>query len=334
MADGPEPLWWEATGDPCGRPLVLVPDAHRPAAAWPAELVAGLVGAGWLVIRLDLRDQGRSPRAGDGLDAPCSCTDLVDDVAADVDEAARSTGAARAGRAPAGGATGPSRPGAAVEAAGFHLLGHGLGGSIALQLAAGTGDPSPVDDRRTGNQPALGGVAHPPNDDRPAGAARPPRIAGLTVVGSTGWAVDPGLPGPDEAFVVGLLWRRRMAADSGADLGRDVAREHRLLTGPADDPGLAGARAAVQRWLDEFNPTDDHRRAWLEGPDLWGAVHGLPVPLTVVHGGADPLLPPAHGRRLAEVAPNARYLEVPGAGHALTPPVVEALLATLAPALH
>jgi len=38
-------------------------------------------------------------------------------------------------------------------------------------------------------------------------------------------------------------------------------------------------------------------------------------PTLVIHGDADPLLPVANGRRLAEVVPGARYLELPGVGH-------------------
>lgn len=39
------------------------------------------------------------------------------------------------------------------------------------------------------------------------------------------------------------------------------------------------------------------------------------APTLVIHGDADPLLPVANGRRLAEVVPGARYLELPGVGH-------------------
>ena len=38
-------------------------------------------------------------------------------------------------------------------------------------------------------------------------------------------------------------------------------------------------------------------------------------PTLVIHGDADPLLPVANGRRLGEVVPAARYIELPGVGH-------------------
>lgn len=39
------------------------------------------------------------------------------------------------------------------------------------------------------------------------------------------------------------------------------------------------------------------------------------VPTLLVHGDADTLIPVSHGRGLAELLPNATYLEVPGGGH-------------------
>jgi pimeloyl-ACP methyl ester carboxylesterase len=39
----------------------------------------------------------------------------------------------------------------------------------------------------------------------------------------------------------------------------------------------------------------------------------------VVHGTADPLFPPEHGRALAGAIPGARLLEIEGMGHQLPP---------------
>jgi len=41
----------------------------------------------------------------------------------------------------------------------------------------------------------------------------------------------------------------------------------------------------------------------------------ITAPTLVIHGGDDPLLPVANGRRLGEVIPDARYVELPGVGH-------------------
>src|SRR5690606_6676732 len=40
-------------------------------------------------------------------------------------------------------------------------------------------------------------------------------------------------------------------------------------------------------------------------------------PLLIIHGSADSVIPPAHGKRLLEaaIAPDKRFLEIPDAGH-------------------
>jgi pimeloyl-ACP methyl ester carboxylesterase len=40
----------------------------------------------------------------------------------------------------------------------------------------------------------------------------------------------------------------------------------------------------------------------------------------VLHGSADPMFPPAHGRALAARIPGARFVELEGVGHELAPP--------------
>jgi pimeloyl-ACP methyl ester carboxylesterase len=333
MAGGARRSSWDETGDRAGPLLVLVPDAHRPAAAWPVDLLTGLERAGWRVVRLDLRDQGRSPRSLPGSDPDERCSpaearppaeryaggercsaaerysvaDLADDVEAVIDDALEAVSDVVAT---------PSRQ------AGVHLLGHGLGGSIALELAARAVDSASI--RRTP------GPASESTTDLGPPPPSTSRIAGVTIVGGTGWLVDPTLPGASEPVVVGLLWRHRMATDPGADLGRAVARELRLLSGTADEPSAAAALAEVRRWLDAgFNPVDDHRRAWLEAPSRWDALRSLPIGSSVIHGSADPLVPVEHGRRLAALAPHARYVELPGVGHALSPPLIRAVLDVL-----
>jgi pimeloyl-ACP methyl ester carboxylesterase len=50
----------------------------------------------------------------------------------------------------------------------------------------------------------------------------------------------------------------------------------------------------------------------------WGGAKRLAdieAPTVVVHGAEDRLAPPANGRRLAELIPDAEYVELPGVGH-------------------
>lgn len=55
----------------------------------------------------------------------------------------------------------------------------------------------------------------------------------------------------------------------------------------------------------------------MRGMDLRRGLGGIGVPVTVVVGTRDALVPPRLGRALAEAIPDARLVELPGAGHML-----------------
>lgn len=220
------------------------------------------------MARLDLRDQGRSPWPTEGYDLG----DLVADVA-DVAGALR------------------DRAGCAA-----HVVGWGLGGAVALDLAL----------------------------------SRPDLVAHLTLVGTSGWVTDPGLPGPDEPTAVALVWRARGGTAPDV-LSRALGREHRSLCGPDERPSAVDALAEAARWVGwGFNPHDRQRAAWLGASGGWDDLAVLErLRPTVVHGVDDPLVPVAHGRRLAR-AVGGRLHEVSGAGHELTPRLVAAVLDAVA----
>jgi len=46
-----------------------------------------------------------------------------------------------------------------------------------------------------------------------------------------------------------------------------------------------------------------------------GSPADIAAPALIIHGGDDPLLPVANGRRLAELVPENTYVELPGVGH-------------------
>lgn len=55
-------ICYRTDGDPAGEPVVLVAGLGQQLTVWPSELVEALVGRGYLVVRLDNRDVGRSSR--------------------------------------------------------------------------------------------------------------------------------------------------------------------------------------------------------------------------------------------------------------------------------
>lgn len=60
----------------------------------------------------------------------------------------------------------------------------------------------------------------------------------------------------------------------------------------------------------------DDGLAVLATTDLRGELSRVAMPVTVVHGTRDVVVPPAAGRWLAEHLPRARLVEIPAAGHA------------------
>ncbi len=175
-----------------------------------------------------------------------------------------------------------------------HLVGWGFGGAVALAVAA----------------------------------RRPELVGALTLVGTSAWVVEPALPGPDEMVAVQLLWRTR-SGTAPEVLGRSLGRELVTLCGAADRHDPSTAQALARRWIDGgLQGEDGLRAAWMAAPPLLDAAEGLQVEVTVVHGAEDPLVPVAHGRRLAQLA-GGRLVEVAGCGHELTPAMVAAVLAAV-----
>ncbi len=146
-------------------------------------------------------------------------------------------------------------------------------------------------------------------------AARGRRPARLVLMGTSGWYSDPAMPGPTEPTVVALVLRRR--GGGPAELARALSRE--VAVEEARPGPLDGARrlSEARRWIAHgFNAEDTHRLCWLGAASLWEELDGLADDVVVMHGAADPVVPQAHGERLAAAA--GAVLEVlPGVGHHL-----------------
>lgn len=181
-----------------------------------------------------------------------------------------------------------------------HLVGAGLGGVVAAMMA-------------------LRGV---------------PGLDTVSLVATSGWYLDPTLPGVSEPAIVGVVRHER---DDPARHRRSIRREVGLLAGGG--PGTtAVSDGELDAWFTHgLRPSDGHRGVLLRARPLWAELRTLAVPTLVVHGRRDPLIPAAHGVRLAETIPTAALVIVDEAGHHLDPtllaPVVgylEARLSALA----
>lgn len=163
---------------------------------------------------------------------------------------------------------------------GATLLGWSLGGQVALRLAL----------------------------DRPA------RIGRLVLLAST------------PRFVAGEDWRGGVAAADLEAFGTALVADPqatllRFLS--LQTRGMAGQKVRLQQLRQTLlaTPAPDAVAlaaglAILRETDLRREAAGLDTPALVVHGTADTLTPVAAGAWLGGALPAARYLELPGAGHA------------------
>ncbi len=149
----------------------------------------------------------------------------------------------------------------------------------------------------------------------------PSRVLSLVLV-STSRAVSGGpmLPPPSAELTAFL----HTAAPDRSDV--DAVAEHlvaycRVLAG-AERPFDADAvrelvRRDIARAVD-FAAAQNHERLQ-EGERPRSELTEILAPTLVVHGTADPLFPPEHGRALAAQIPGARLLEIEGMGHGIDP---------------
>jgi pimeloyl-ACP methyl ester carboxylesterase len=151
------------------------------------------------------------------------------------------------------------------------------------------------------------------------------RLATLTLMSTS--SIDPGaegLPGMTPELQATFAeestepdWQNR---DAVID---HIVEGERPYAGPGnfDEPRL---RAIAGRVFDRTNDIaaskTNHFLLDSDGPSdpRLSRLEGLPT--LVVHGTADPLLPLAHGRALADAVPGARLIELHDVGHQLPPP--------------
>lgn len=163
-------------------------------------------------------------------------------------------------------------------------------------------------------------------------AHAPQRIASLVSIMSSSGARR--LPGPRADIGAALL--RRPASRTEAALVAHHLGLLRLVQGSTFREDEQAASERIRHALRRaYRPAGtarqmvavmaDSRRAELLGR--------IASPALVLHGEADPLVPIACGRDVAERIPGARFVPIPGMGHDLPPPVVDLLMQHILPFL-
>jgi pimeloyl-ACP methyl ester carboxylesterase len=160
----------------------------------------------------------------------------------------------------------------------------------------------------------------------------PERALSLTAISTSAIDGGGGLPGPTPEYMehaaafAGLDWSD---TDAVADL---IVRDARALSGTRHAFDEAAAREFVKRDLERaIDPSRlvNHNSVGGGGGRARRA-RDIGVPLLVIHGTADPLLPLPHGLALAEAVPGATLVTVEGGGHELHEDDWDQMLAAIA----
>lgn len=159
----------------------------------------------------------------------------------------------------------------------------------------------------------------------------PERVASLTLLAlePLGWEGEP-LPHirPELLDHFGQLGRLDWTDDAAVE--DFLFTIDRLSAGTTFD--AAGARARVRAVMarsPHLPSMFNHATIGLRG-DWTGRFRSIRQPVLVIHGAADPVLPPDNGRALAEGIAVARFLSIPGLGHELPDEMLPSLVEIVA----
>jgi pimeloyl-ACP methyl ester carboxylesterase len=189
----------------------------------------------------------------------------------------------------------------AVQAPKAHLVGLSMGGMIAQEMAI----------------------------------RYPEKVASLTLMMTSGYVGDPGLPGPSsrhflQAVVKGApLLRYRLAGGE-----KNLIKEHIANAIAAGDENVNVREIAElvlygirkRRGLN-LKAIWQHQMAVTISGSRYEGLKEVQIPALVVHGVDDQLMPIAYGRKLVEVMPQAQGLWLEGVGHTFPVPDMPGLMA-------
>ncbi len=158
------------------------------------------------------------------------------------------------------------------------------------------------------------------------------KVRSLTAIFST--TGDRDLPPSTREAQVALLSRPE-GSDRAAVIAHVLSsRRAYASTGFASDEAKSAAH--IGECYDRMYYPEGSLRHWaalLASPPRGERLKSLDVPALVLHGSADTLIPPEHGRRLAARIPGALYHEIPGWGHDMPPSLIPRLHDLIVPFL-
>jgi pimeloyl-ACP methyl ester carboxylesterase len=164
----------------------------------------------------------------------------------------------------------------------------------------------------------------------------PAKVWSLCSIMSTTGATDVGRPTPQAMAVV----MQRPPTDRASYLATELANQ-RIIGSRGDLVDEEWRRGRFERFYDRgLNPAGTSRQimAIVASGDRTAALAKVAVPTVVIHGDADPLVPPSGGEATAGAIPGAQLVVFAGMGHemppVLWPRIVEAMVANARRAEH
>lgn len=269
-ANGVE-IAYELHGNPDAPVILLIHGLGMPMTSWPMEMVNELVEAGYQVLRIDNRDQGRSEKLhhlpmpnmvwqviklklGLKINPPYALTELMQDTIGVLD---------------------------ALNIEKVHIVGVSMGGMISQLVAINA----------------------------------PSRVASLTSIMST--TGNPKLPQAEKHVISHLMSGPKSAAEE--DIIQYHMKTWKLIGSPKYPTTDEDLRAYVKGQLDRgISPAGTQRQmlAIIATPNRYKELGQLSMPVQVIHGSDDPLIPVAAGKDTADAAKGTYHL-VEGMGHDL-----------------
>lgn len=159
-------------------------------------------------------------------------------------------------------------------------------------------------------------------------ARQPQRVLSLTL-----WMTSSGHPGlPQPKFSLQMRMIRRPDGRDREALVRHGVQTWQLIGSPGYPTPVEELQAQVERYIDRaYYPRGTARQtaAILAARSRRALLRGLKMPVQIIHGEADPLVPVGAAHDLARHTPGSTLHVIPGMGHDIPAPLVPQLAGLL-----
>jgi pimeloyl-ACP methyl ester carboxylesterase len=145
------------------------------------------------------------------------------------------------------------------------------------------------------------------------------RVSSITAIASSIFADRPDLPPIEDDILAYHASAATVVWEDEKSVRDYLVGGWRLLSGSrhAFDEEQATALANEEIRRSNNLPSMFNHARLAGGEELYGKAAGLRIPVLVIHGTEDPVLPYPHGKALADAIPGAKLVTLEGAGHEL-----------------